>query len=228
MMVFVLLPACAHGAMAQDKHAALGLSTTRALLFASVVGLMPFDARISNAFAETGPQNNRLLHNSASAFNDLGDPGVAIISVAAWGAGAISGSEGLEDFGFHATEAIVVSGAATGLLKGLAGRMRPNASPGDADNFKLGGGFTGRGGTSFPSGHTTAAFAFAATISQEVHLRNPAAARYVTPIVYGAASLVGVARVYTQKHWPSDVVLGAAIGTYSAHRIFALHHRKKG
>lgn len=216
------------GATAQQpKQHGLGSATTPVLLLAGVVGLMPFDARISREFGDPWPQNNRLLHNGASVFNNLGDPGAAIIAVGTWGTGLISGSHELTDLGFHATEAITVSSTTTALLKGIAGRMRPNASPGDADNFNLGGGFNGHGGTSFPSGHTTAAFALAATISAETRLHHPEMARYVSPAAYGAASLVGLSRIYSQKHWASDVVLGAAIGTYSARWLFGLHHRKK-
>lgn len=68
------------------------------------------------------------------------------------------------DVGLHMTEAVVVSGLATALVKGIAGRARPfvvgDDRPGD---FAFGRGFL-RGGAypAFPSGHTTVAFASAA------------------------------------------------------------------
>jgi membrane-associated phospholipid phosphatase len=57
----------------------------------------------------------------------------------------------------------------------------------------------------FPSGHTMSAFAVATVISGEY----PRAA----PVAYGAASLVGLSVMMHGWHWPSDVILGAALGT---------------
>ncbi len=61
---------------------------------------------------------------------------------------------------------------------------------------------------SFPSGHTTAGFSLAATLA--VHF--PATGF----ISYFLASLVGVSRIYTGMHYPSDVLSGAFLGTVFA------------
>ena len=58
--------------------------------------------------------------------------------------------------------------------------------------------------TSFPSGHTAAAFAFATGVRREW----PAAS---APL-YLLAGLVGYSRVHTGVHFPGDVAGGAAIG----------------
>jgi undecaprenyl-diphosphatase len=59
--------------------------------------------------------------------------------------------------------------------------------------------------TSFPSGHSAAAFAFATGVAHAL----PAAA---IPL-RGLAALVGYSRVHTGVHYPGDVVAGALIGT---------------
>jgi undecaprenyl-diphosphatase len=59
--------------------------------------------------------------------------------------------------------------------------------------------------TSFPSGHSAAAFAFATGVGQEV----PSAA---VPL-RGLAALVAYSRVHTGVHYPGDVVAGALAGT---------------
>lgn len=61
---------------------------------------------------------------------------------------------------------------------------------------------------SFPSGHTLHAFAFALMLSAF----HPALA----PLLWGFAALVGLARVVLGLHFPSDVLVGAVIGTATA------------
>jgi YegS/Rv2252/BmrU family lipid kinase len=59
--------------------------------------------------------------------------------------------------------------------------------------------------TSFPSGHAASAFAFAVAASREL----PPAAVLLVPL----AAAVSYSRVYVGVHYPSDVLLGAALGT---------------
>jgi membrane-associated phospholipid phosphatase len=50
------------------------------------------------------------------------------------------------------------------------------------------------------------------------------AARYVAPVMYGGATLVGLSRMYHNKHWTSDIVLGAGIGTFSGIKVVRYSH----
>ncbi len=65
------------------------------------------------------------------------------------------------------------------------------------------------GNHSFPSGHTSAAFQGAAFIHQRYGLK-PAIPAYV------GAAFVGYSRIYADKHFGSDVLAGALIGTLSS------------
>jgi len=78
------------------------------------------------------------------------------------------------------------------------------------------------GRMSFPSGHAAAAFAVATVIADE----SEEAA--VDLLAYGLALLVGVARVYQDKHWTSDVFVGSALGYFVAKRICSLNRRREG
>lgn len=62
--------------------------------------------------------------------------------------------------------------------------------------------------TSFPSGHSASAFAFATGVSIE----KPGLA----PLIFPAASAVAYSRIYTGVHYPTDVVVGSAIGAVAA------------
>ncbi len=66
--------------------------------------------------------------------------------------------------------------------------------------------------TSFPSGHTTQAFAGATIFSDEFAQHNT----WLAVSAYASATAVGVLRVLNDRHWASDVVAGAGFGILSA------------
>lgn len=65
--------------------------------------------------------------------------------------------------------------------------------------------------TSFPSGHSASAFAFASATA--------GAAPVVAPPMYLIAALVAYSRVHTGVHYPGDVVVGSLIGLMSGHLV---------
>ena len=91
------------------------------------------------------------------------------------------------------------------------GRERPEESPTDAWKLKP---FSGH--ASFPSGHATVAFALAAALQRET------TSRWIPWVAYPAAAVVGWSRVHDGEHWTSDVVAGAALGTWASRKTEAL------
>ena len=78
---------------------------------------------------------------------------------------------------------------------------------------------------SFPSGHTTTAFAAAEFMRQEYKDVSP----WYGIAGYGAATITGILRLYNNKHWVSDVVAGAGFGILStklAYWIYPVIKRK--
>ncbi|HNP21910.1 MAG TPA: phosphatase PAP2 family protein [Panacibacter sp.] len=65
-------------------------------------------------------------------------------------------------------------------------------------------------GKSFPSGHTTIAFATATTLALEYKKW------YITVPAYAWAAGVGYSRMYLGQHYPTDVIGGAIVGTGGA------------
>jgi membrane-associated phospholipid phosphatase len=116
--------------------------------------------------------------------------------------------------GFAAS--VIASGIITPALKFTVGRSRPNANDGPF-HFRP---FTSS--ASFPSGHATQAFAVAAVIADHYE------SLWVKSTAYGVASLAGMARMYHDKHWASDVVAGGAIGITVGRSVVALNDREQG
>jgi membrane-associated phospholipid phosphatase len=112
-------------------------------------------------------------------------------------------------------ESLLVAGAGYAGLQLVTHRQRPSTGA-DHDDF---GGLHGSG-SSFPSGHATAAFAFAGVLAHEWS-DIPGAA----PAAYGIAALVGLSRINDNAHWASDVVAGAILGWASAAAVEYLHPR---
>jgi membrane-associated phospholipid phosphatase len=110
---------------------------------------------------------------------------------------------------------IIASGLIVQPLKYVIGRSRPNKDQGAYDFHPF------NGSASFPSGHATQAFAVATVISEHYD------SLWITLSAYGLASTVGYARLNNDAHWTSDVLAGAAIGTFVGHVVvqFNQHHR---
>jgi hypothetical protein len=49
----------------------------------------------------------------------------------------------------------------------------------------------------------------------------------VAPVLYGAAMIPGITRIYLDQHWTSDVIAGAFLGTLLGSRVvsYAYSHR---
>ena len=74
------------------------------------------------------------------------------------------------------------------------------------------------GGQSFPSNHSAVAWSIASVIARE----------YPGPLsqffAYGLATAVSASRVVGEQHFPSDVVVGGAIGWLIGREVYRLHH----
>ena len=120
--------------------------------------------------------------------------------------GILTGRKKLTDLALNTTEAILVNAVVTEGIKVVAGRTRPR------DDNDFGGDefapFSGN--LSFPSGHTSAAFAFATSLGDAIDRPWPRAG------LYALATGTAWARVALEAHWVSDVLAGAAVGIASA------------
>lgn len=115
--------------------------------------------------------------------------------------------------GVLSAEAMIDSMIVEGVLKGITQRARPLDGRERSEFFD--------GGSSFPSGHSTQAWAVATVIAHEYKDR-PA----VQIAAYGIASAVSVARFTGHKHYLSDVLAGSALGFSIGKFVYHAHHRE--
>lgn len=112
-----------------------------------------------------------------------------------------------------ATEAVAsaaYAGVLTTVAKWAVGRGRPDSDAPNSVHY-----LAGRPGyDSFPSGHTATAFALARVLAR----RYPDRSR----LFYALAGLVGLSRVYLNRHYPGDVAAGALVGLYAADQAGSL------
>lgn len=108
--------------------------------------------------------------------------------------------------GFESALSIGICLAVSGGVKCIVNRPRPDQSyPGMINTY------TTSDGKSFPSGHTTLAFATATTLSLQYKKW------YVTVPAYAWAASVGYSRMRLGRHYPTDVAAGAIIGIGSGY-----------
>ena len=193
-------------------------------MFALVaVTAMPADRDGQRLMQRRWVQGSPGFSSAADVFNGYGSPGVFAGSAVLYATGWASGRPDLARLGMRAGESIALSGILIGGIKGIAGRARPYASPGESGDFRLMSGVSDGARQSFPSGHTTAAFAFAAAMDQELRRSHPKVARWAGPSLYAAAALTGLARMHSDDHWASDVIMGAGVGTVSGLMVASFH-----
>ena len=188
------------------------------------VAMFPLDERFARDIRQDSTFNG-LAQSWAVGFETIAAPGAYFIGGGLYLYGRLAKKPDIADFGWHGTEAVIVANGVTGMLKGLLGRSRPFVSNAtDPRDFRFGGGFSTPERKSFPSGHTSTAFAAAAAVTSEIRRLQPRALPYVATVMYGGATLVGLSRMYHDKHWASDVALGAAIGTFSGLKVVRYSH----
>lgn len=193
----------------------------------ATIALFPLDRRIEQELRDSSAQANHFFKNASKGVELIASPGAYVIGGGLYLAGRLSHEPRVADLGWHGTEAVLLAQGITFLLKGSLGRARPFVSSDtNPRDFSFGRGFTSGDRSSLPSGHTSTAFAAASAVTAEMSNWWPRSKWIVGPLMYGGATSVGLSRMYHNRHWASDVALGAAIGTFSGRKVVQYAHTR--
>jgi membrane-associated phospholipid phosphatase len=152
----------------------------------------------------SGPPGD--AHSAANGFGRFsGGEYDLLVAGGFYAFGRLAGNERARATGVLGTRAVLNTMLLTGGLKAITQRSRPSYPNGMPLDDAEGEFFNG--GNSFPYGHASAAWALATVVAGQYRHR-----RWVPWIAYGLATSVAVSRVPARKHFPSDVLVGSALG----------------
>jgi hypothetical protein len=172
------------------------------------VGLVNADAELSSRITGTGTltKHSSTISNAGTIVAVGGTSGLYIL-------GRLRNDDHQQETGIIAGEATLNSLLIVESLKAISRRQRPTDGAGHG---KFGAGTISN--SSFPSMHATLAWSAASVLSHEY----PGV--LTQTLAYGLATGVSVARVTGKDHFPSDVVVGSAIGWLVGRQVYAAHH----
>lgn len=151
--------------------------------------------------------------NQARRSRDISNYAVfSLVGAAAgsYAAGHWARNEHLRETGFLSGEAALNGTLITYAFKETTMRQRPYEGNGSGAFLQ--------GGSSFPSEHAAIAWSVASIVAHEY----PGSLTKL--IAYGLASTVTLTRVTGKQHFPSDAVVGSALGWYLGRQIYRAHH----
>jgi membrane-associated phospholipid phosphatase len=167
----------------------------------------------------TDPSTAGALKNNQSRLNLSRDIsyvgsgyGAGGIAAAFYVFGRVEHDARARETGLLSAEALIDSGIVAQVLKAASRRPRPLSDQDRNGDFF-------EGGSSFPSGHATAAWSVAAVVACEY--KDHPLVRFGA---YGLAAAVSAARYTGQNHFLSDVLVGSAIGYGIGHYVCRTYH----
>jgi membrane-associated phospholipid phosphatase len=198
---------------------AAALAVTLPYLFADhlITPHCPCDPSDVNAF-DRGAIGNR--NDTARQLSDF-TIGLVIILPLTFDALAVRGQDVFREDAVVFAQTLLVNGALTTAAKFIVQRPLPRTYAGDPRLIDKPAGYR-----SFYSGHTSLTFAGLAATAMTIRLRHgPTLWPWLVTAVVGTS--VAIERVADGRHFPSDVIVGAVMGTATGIVVPWLHARTR-
>ena len=202
--------------------------STLAAGLAGSIALMRADERIARRLQSDRYQENARYQDISRIAAKFNEKSLFAAGLVTYGvAKLVHAPRTTTDIAWHTTESIFIASATATVVRGILGRSRPFVT-GDSDayDYKPGQGFRELKYRAYPSIHAAASFATAAALTAETRRHSQTAGWVVGPVAYALASAPGISRMYGDKHWASDVVMGAALGAVSGWATVRYHHHR--
>jgi membrane-associated phospholipid phosphatase len=190
-------------------------SSPARIRFSDATWLVPLGGITAGLFVADRQYSASLSQNPVTLrhYNTFSNVGLA--SLVGAGAGLYlfsypTHNEHWRETGFLAGEAALNSLITVEALKYSLQRERPYQGNGSGRFFS--------NGSSFPSEHSAAAWSIASVIAHEYPGTLPRL------FAYGMASAVSFSRVHARQHFPSDVLIGSALGYLIAQNVYRRRH----
>ena len=168
------------------------------------------------------------VRDAGPVITQMGALGAAATAGIFFGAGLIFKDERARDTGRLAAGAIAQTFLVDFFIKGMSGRRRPFVADGE-DHWAGPAGFFKRHDPdydglydSFPSGHSATAFSVATVVALQYRHRP-----WVPVLAYTVAAGVGLSRLTEDRHWMSDVFVGAVIGHFVGRLVVRSHQKRQ-
>jgi hypothetical protein len=161
-------------------------------------------------------QRERSNANAVTSSNSIANGGLigmAALPVFMYSWGSLRALPKFRETGLLSGEALVNAVVVDEALKVVFERDRPTLTDGQGKFFN-----SGPGNSSLPSTHSTLTWTVASVIAHEYP------GWLTQTMVYGGAAAVSISRVTGRQHFPSDVVIGGAVGWLIGRQIYRAHH----
>lgn len=194
------------------------------------IALMGSDERIAQRLQSDRYQDKDRYHDIADIAATVNEKSLFAAGLVTYGiARLVDAPRTTTDIAWHTTESIFMASATATLARGILGRSRPFVTAdSNAYDYNPGKGFAELRYRAYPSIHAAAAFATASALTAETARHSRGWAYIVGPITYSLAALPGLARMYGDKHWASDILMGSALGAVSGWATVRYHHNRPG
>jgi membrane-associated phospholipid phosphatase len=183
--------------------------------FSDATWLVPLGGFAAALFATDSDLSKHLSNDPTTLtryrhFSDYGAYSMAAGAGGLYFLGLVTHNQHQRETGFLSGEAAIDSLIEVEALKFAFGRRRPIQGNGTGPFWSS--------GASFPSEHAAATWSIAGIVAHE----------YPSPFMkflsYGMATAVSASRITSKQHFPSDVLVGAAIGYLTSEYVYHKHH----
>jgi len=148
--------------------------------------------------------------STSKKISDYGTYSLIGLGGASFVLGHMNHDDHLSETGLLAGEAAIDSTAVAYAFKEITQRQRPYQGSGNGDFFT--------GGSSFPSEHSAIAWSIASIWAHEYP------GWFSQMAAYGLATTITTTRVTAKQHFPTDAIIGSALGWYFARQVYRAHH----